>query len=754
MTKPLRVGSSPRLSALAALAALSTACFSHPEGEIDEAGPLVPMDLMAAADPMIGTGGIGFGVGSAYPGPGLPFGMIHPGPDSRNSTGAPEFSHCAGYHYDDDFIAGFSLTRMHGTGVPDYGTFAFMPVDGMDLGRRNEPGYAARFDHADEEASPGYYRVRLEGDIEVEITTALRASMFRISYPAGVEPVLLLDLDHTLSGQISAASVSLDESSGDLEAMVHDDGDLSSRFGGFDAFIEAATSVSPTAVGVWDDAGLHEGETTASGTEIGAWLRFPDGTATVELRVGMSFVDPSGAAQNLAAEVPDFDFEALRTDAEETWAEALSSLEVHQYGDDERESTLIATALYHALLMPTLISDQDGRYVAVDGTIARGSEPQYSDFSLWDTYRTLHPWLLLMEHPVNERFVASLVRMGTEGGAIPQWSLAHGDAHCMIGSPGEIVVAESAQKGVVFDEAAAYDVARVAAFGRSPGPVGGRGAVEEYLTYGYVPADLQSGSVSKTQEYAIADSALARWARQLGRAQDAEQLEAHAESWRALFDPDTGFFRGKNADGSWAQWPGETTNDSMFVEGNAWQYLWLVPHDPAGLAEVLGGEGAARTRLGDFFELSAAEEPILGARWYYWHGNEPDIVAPWLFAAWGDRAATARWVGWVVDELYGVDAGGIPGNDDGGTMSGWLLFAAAGLYPVAGSDQYIVGAPRYPLVVLHRESGDLRIEAEPDPRSHPIPISVTLDSQPVDGRYVTHEALHGDHILRFEMGTR
>ena len=170
-----------------------------------------------------------------------------------------------------------------------------------------------------------------------------------------------------------------------------------------------------------------------------------------------------------------------------------------------------------------------------------------------------------------------------------------------------------------------------------------------------------------------------------------------------------------------------------------------------GLAEVLGGAQAARQKLQGFFELSTTDEPILGSRKYYWHGNEPDIVAPWLFAAWGDRAATARWVGWVVDEIYGVEPDGIPGNDDGGTMSGWLLFAATGLYPVAGTDRYIVGAPRYPLVVLHREGGELRIETDNDPRTHPIPRAVTLDYQPVTGPYLSHDALHGDHLLHFEM---
>lgn len=755
LARPLPVRTPARLLLAGGLVAVLGSCSDEPGSAAPAPGELLPMDLAAAVDPFIGTGGVGFGVGSAYPGPALPFGMIHPGPDTRNASGAPEFSHCAGYHYDDEYVAGFSLTRMHGTGVPDYGTFAFMPVDGMAPAYRSEAGYAARFDHANEEATPGYYRVRLDDGIEVEITTSLRAALFRIAYPGDVEPVLLLDLDHALSGAIGAASATVDDTTGALEAMVHQDGDLSGRIGGFDAFLAARVEPRPAAVGVWDATGLDEGATTITGTGSGAWLEFPAGTAVVSLRVGLSFVDAAGARDNLAREIPNFDFERTRNEAANGWEEELAKFEVHQHGADPREATLLATALYHALLMPTLMSDADGRYVAVDGTIATGQAPQYTDFSLWDTYRTLHPFLLLAEHAVNEAFAASLLRLGTQGGAVPQWSIAHGDAHCMVGSPGEIVLAESASKGVALnDEEAAYEVARVAAFGPSPGSVGGRGAIEDYLALGYVPADRHGGSVSKTQEYAIADGALATWARRLGRDGDAAVLEQRASSWRSLFDAETGFFRGRNADGSWVEWPGDTANDAMFVEGNAWQYLWLAPHDPEGLAEVLGGAAGARQRLEEFFRASTTDEPILGTRRYYWHGNEPDLVAPWLFAAWGDRAATARWVGWVADEFYGVGPDGIAGNDDGGTLSAWLLLAACGLYPVAGTDRYLVGAPRYPLVVLHREGGDLRIEAEPDPRTHPIPTRVTLDDEPLDGPYVTHDALHGAHRLHFAMATR
>jgi len=708
-------------------------------------------ELYEAVSPFIGTGGLGFGQGSTYPGPALPFGMIHPGPDTTAPGGAPAFAHCSGYWWDDGLIEGFSLTRMHGTGVPDYGTIGIMPVNGMTDGRRDEEGYRAGFDHAEEEAVPGYYRVRLDSGIDVEISTSRRAAIFRFTFPDDADPVVLVDLEHTLGeGQISGAETVVDHAGGQLSAQVHLDGDLSGRFGGFDLFAQAAFDPLPTRSGVWDDQGLRPDEPTAAGTDVGAWLGFPPGTRTVQLRVAISFVDGAGAAANLDSEIPSCDFDRVRQAADHAWRVALGKVEV--WGADDQEATELATALYHTQLMPTLMSDVDGRALDATGQIVTSARPRFSDFSLWDTYRTLHPWLILTEHDHNELFAASLIAMASEGGAVPRWSLAHGDAHCMIGSPGEIVLAGSAAKGVTLDdEQRAYDLSRVAAFGPSPGPCGGRGAIEDYLALGYVPADGHGGSVSKTQEYAAADGALAAWAQRLGRDADAVELEARAASWQRLYDPELGFFRGKNSDGSWADWYGAHGQADIYTEGTAWQYLWMVPHDIEGLAAILGGQTKARARLGELFRLSAAEEGVLGFRKYYWHGNEPDLIAPWLFAAWGAPNESIRWIDWAVDEFYGTGPDGLAGNDDGGTLSAWLLFAAAGIYPVAGFDRYIVAAPRFPRVVLHRPSGDLRIEAFPDPRIHHRVVEGRLDGRLLEGPFLTHDQLVGEHELSFRM---
>jgi predicted alpha-1,2-mannosidase len=711
------------------------------------------VDLFAAVDPFIASGGFGFAIGASYPGPALPFAMVHPGPDTRDAANtSSKLFHASGYFYDDPYVGGFSLTRMQGTGVPDYGTFAFMPVDGMNDTRTEESGYAAMFQKDNEQASPGYYKVGLDSGIDVEVTSTLRAAIFRFTFADGVDPVVLADVEHALSGTTSGNRCQLD-ATGMMDMSTHMDGAMGGRFGGFDAFARAAFDVAPSSSGVWDDTGLHEGDTDASGTDVGCWVRFAPGTRTVQMRVAFSFIDNAGAANNLDAEIPTFAFDDMRAAAEQTWRNALSKIEIYGAGDDE--ATIVASAAYRAQLMPTLMSDVDGRVRAVGGDIVTTTRPRYSDFSLWDTYRTVHPWLFLSEHMANVDLVESLVAMAREGGAVPQWSLANGDTHSMLGSPGEIVLAEAAAKGFALDEQEAYDLARVAAFGPAPGDMGGRGdgQINDYMKYGYVPSDLHNGAVSETQEFAAADGPLGAWARRLGRTADADLLEPRGQSFAKLYNAESGFFQPKRADGTWDTWGGPLAGQGPYVEGNAWQYLWMAPHDPDSLAETLGGREAALERLREFFQLSFEEEPFVGLRQYFWPGNEPDIHAPWLFAAWGSRSEAARWVRWAFEVGFRTGPAGLDGNDDGGTLSSWVLLAATGLYPVVGSDRYIVAAPLFQRVVLHRPDGDLRIEATRNPHNTSEVQGVLLDGNAVSGPYLTHAALHGQHTLVFRMAS-
>lgn len=695
--------------------------------------------MFASVDTFIGTGGLGFGVGSTYPGPALPFAMIHPGPDTRMSAGAPGFNHCSGYWYEDPLIEGFSLLRMNGTGVPDYGVIAFMPVDGWTEQRRDEPGYMTGFSHDNEESEPGYYRVVMDNGIEVEITSTLRAAAFRIRFPDGVDPVLIMDLEHTLGTGVSGGgTITIDDATGTADLSMINHGSLGGGLNGVPVFARAAVDILPAESGTWSED-----------VDVGGWLRFPAGTREVNLRVGVSFVDADGATGNLAAEMPDFDFDGVRAAAGAIWRDELAAVELH--GATERDATIVASSMYRSLLMPTLMSDVDNRMRAADKTIVTATGPRYTDFSLWDTYRTLHPWLLLLEHSANKPFVDSLMAFAEVGGAFPRWALAHGDTRTMIGSPADVVLADSALKGIDFDYDAAFDLALFTAYNPAPGSMGGRSAISDYVTYGYVPADLHNTSVSRTLEYTLTDYALAEWADAIGRS-EGDALRTRSDNWRMLYDPSAGFLVPKNSDGTWAEFSDPLEHSEDYTEGDAWQYLWLVPHDLNGLAETLGGKEAALTKLREFFTESEVEIPQVGMRLYYWHGNEPDIHAPWIFAALGEPAESVYWIDWVMREQYGVGADGLAGNDDGGTLSAWAMFAAAGIYPIAGTDRYIVAAPRQTTMVLRRPSGTLRIEADNHPSTHRVPLRVTLDGVALDGNELRHDQLVGDHVLRFELG--
>lgn len=735
---------------------LASACVACSSSKDDEPGPKedppTRAELFPAIDPRIGTGGVGFGVGSTYPGPAVPFAMIHPSPDTRSAPQnvPPGFSHCSGYTAGDGFIAAFSLVHFEGTGVPDYGTIGILPTNGMSDTKRTAEGHAQSFDKATEEMRPGYYSVVLGDGIRVEITSSLRAATFRYTFPSDAKPVVLFDLDHRLEGEITEADIAFDAA--EVSAHVEHHGSMSGGAGGYDLFAEGVFDVTPSAVGTFDGTALHVGQASATGVPLGGWAEFPAGTTGVTLRLAVSFVDADGATKNLAAEAPSFDFDGMRTKAEGEWKTAVERVEL--WGASEYDTTLMATAIYHALAMPTLMSDTDGRFVNAMGEIKQGSRARYNDFSLWDTYRTLHPWLLLTEDTHNADFAASLVDMAAEGGAVPVWGIAHGDSKTMIGSPGEIVLAESALKGIPFDdENAAYQLARVAAYTLSPGPVGGRDAdLPDYLAKGYVPREVTHGSVSKTQEYAVADAALGNWAKKLGISADADELGARGKNYQNHWDPAVGYFRPKESDGTWSPFGTPTAMNDDYIEGNPGHYLWMAPHDPEGLADTLGGREVALDRLREFFAASHEEQPILGVRSHYWPSNEPDINAPWLFAAWGATGEGWNEIDWIVTELYGTGVDGIPGNDDGGTMSAWLLFAAAGLYPISGTDEYIVSAPRYAKVVLHRASGDLTLEASPAPRAGLRPTKVTLDGVDIENNRVTHSQITGNHVIHFSLG--
>lgn len=709
-------------------------------------------------DPFIGTGGRGYGTGSAFPGPQLPFGMARPGPDTALPGGlALGFAHCSGYSFEDTVVLGFSQTRMHGTGIVDYGAVSFMPTLGFTPAKALPKGVMQSFAKPTESASPGRYALTLADGIGVELTATARVGLHRFSFPAGQPAAVVLDLGRTLP-DVSVVDAELAVQPGDasVRGFMHVSGGYSDRAGGVKIFFAARFSRPLTGHGVWQADSVVADDTERSGQAIGAYFEFA-GDAPVVLGVGLSFVDAEHAAQNLAAEAPTLDFDAARAEAEATWETHLARVELH--GPSKRDFEIFYSALYHTLLMPTLASDVDGSYRGLDQQVHTADFDYYTDLSLWDTFRTEHPLLVLLFPEYQTAFLRSLTRMARDGGYMPRWPLGTGYTGGMLGESATVVFADSYAKGVTIpaDEAElAYTAMRKTAMEPVPkdSVYPGRSGVLDYIDLGYVPLESGGASVSWTLESAYNDFALASLATALARPDDAAMFRQRAGNYRNTYDPVSGLMLARRKDGSFVADIDPLAWQDFYAEGNAMQYLWYAPHDLDGLAELMGGREALLERLRDLFTLSEQEPITLQPQNYYWHGNEPDLHAAFIFSALGEPAETALWSRWIADNRYADHAAGLPGNDDAGTLSAWYILAAAGLFPIAGTDTYLVGSPRFNRMTLHLTAGDLILDA---PAAGPDTLYVDalrLGDTPIDRPRLQHDQLASGGLLQFDMSKK
>ncbi len=706
----------------------------------DNTPPPLPevADPVAYVDPTIGTGGLGYNYGSCFVGAAAPHGLAKPAPDTNGPFGTVAFQHYSGYFALDDRIRGFSSVHLHGTGAADYGVLSLMPTLAFDASKTSVVDYETPFAKADEHAAAGLYQVTLANGIAVELTATPRVALHRYTLPSA--GAVVVDLAKVLDGgMVDSASIAVDDAAREVTGQLHHLGGMSAGYGGYTLYFVARSSTAFT-------------QTTWA---TGAALALPAGQTTIA--IGLSFVSSDGARANLDAEVPALDFDAVAAQTHDAWEHKLSSVLVT--GGTEETRRIFYTSLYHAFLMPSVIDDVDGTYQLAGHTaaIATGYH-QMSDLSLWDTYRTvesLYAWLAPDSAHATAR---SLVAFGTTLGAFPKWPIAIGESGTMLGASAEIAIADAVARGIADTGAdVAWPILRAAAMDATapPGGRGGRDQVESYMQYGYVPATADR-SVSMTTEYAHDDFALARLADALGDAADRDALDARSHGWAMLYDPSVGFLRARNADGSFPSGsfdPTAFTGD--YAEANAWQSLWMTGnHDPDTLADTLGGRTAAVAKLESMFEQakkdwdtsdpSAANFP----RPFYWAGNEPDIDAAFVFAQLGRPDLTQKWAGWIEDTAYTDQPSGVPGNDDGGTMGAWYVLATLGLYPISGSDGWIVGAPRW-------------TKARVDVGDHELVISTTgsgshvkrvlVDGVPLDAPQLAHAQLAAASTLVFEM---
>lgn len=715
-------------------------------------------DPASFVDPLIGTGG---DAGHTFPGAVVPFGMVQFSPVSARTPGP------GGYRYDDTTVRGFALTRLSGAGCANLGSVPIMPLVKPFV---RHPLPAARFSHRREDASPGRYRVRLDTGVDVDLTATSRTGFAVFRFPTRTG-YLAFDVG---GGATDQSAVAVSRGGPRLiRGSVTDDGfcggPASPTIGFVARFDRPIASFSS-----WGDEGLVQPDVAARATinTGGALLRFrlpPD--RTLRVATGISYVSTRNAGANLAAETSRaWDVEALARRARARWNGVLNRVRVE--GGTQAQRRTFGTALYHSLIHPSLASDVNGEYRGRDGVVhrARGYR-RYTHISGWDTYRTQMPLLALLAPRVASDVVRSLVEGAAESGTAAKWELGGTETGIMVGDPAPLLVAGAWAFGARrFDAAAAFAALSRAASQPRPGPFVypshaapldgarwgefvGRPGLSEYLLRGYIPLDHGSGFIrgraSTTLEYALADFALGRFARAIGRSPEAAAFARRSASWRRLFNPATRYLEPRLADGSFVPGFSRTTEEG-FVEGNSSQYTWFVPHDVAGLARLLGGERTARTRL-DRFHRDLDSSHLAPTAWL---GNEPSFGTPWLYnwlgAPWRTQAVVRR----AVNTLFRPLPAGLPGDDDLGALSAWYVWSALGLYPaIPGVGGLAIASPLFPAVTIASGLGRLRIEAPGAAANRPYVRALRLDGSPYARTWLPVSALRGRRTLRFELGS-
>lgn len=699
-------------------------------------------DYTQYVDPFIGAADNGH----TFPGACRPFGMIQTSP----VTGAVGWRYCSEYMYADSIIWGFTQTHLNGTGCMDLGDILVMPFTGER--HRTWDAYRSSFSKTSENATPGYYTVTLDqAKVKAELTATTHAALHRYTYEQADSASILIDLQHgpawnekQYHSQVNSCEVNWENDNtltGHVNNKVWVDQDY--------------YFVMQFSRPVIDHFELPMAE-TEKGKRLVASFNIQPGEEVL-MKVALSTTGVEGAKANMAAEVPGWDFEGIRTAAKADWNSYLSRIEVE--GTDE-EKTNFYTSFYHALIQPNEISDVDGRYRnAADSIVNATGGKFYSTFSLWDTYRAAHPFYTLMVPERVDGFINSLVDQAEVQGYLPIWGLWGKENFCMVANHGVSVVAEAYAKGFRgFDAERAFNAIKQTQTVSHPL----KSNWENYMKYGYFPTDLtEAESVSSTLESVYDDYAAADMAKRMGKTEDAAYFARRADFYKNLFDSSTQFMRPKKSDGTWkspfnpSQIGHAESVGGDYTEGNAWQYTWHVQHDVPGLIALFGGEEPFLNKLDSLFtlKLETTQADVTGLIGQYAHGNEPSHHVTYLYALAGRPERTQELIREIFDTQYSPKPNGLCGNDDCGQMSAWYMFSAMGFYPVNPvSGEYVFGAPQLPEFVLHLADGKtFTIKAEGLSEANKYVKSITLNGEPYTKNFISHADIVKGGTLVYQM---
>jgi predicted alpha-1,2-mannosidase len=722
-------------------------------------------DYTKYVNPFIGTQTDDTGAlsGSTFPGPTMPQGMVQLAPETEQYV---TWDPCCGYDYNRDSIFGFTHTHLSGTGCTDLIDISLMPTTKKVTPQMLSKGiFALPYSHDREAATAGYYMVDLLGgeDIRVELSATVHAGIHRYTFPEGKDQTVILDLDRmTYRGdayytgrrayQIIQSQIRVvDEKT--IEGFRVLTGWAKLR----KVYFRAEFS-RPIANRIMMDGSRSVGKSDIiNGRTLRAALSFDAAQGKdLMVKVAISAVDNDGARKNMKAEAQSWDFGYYTKAAHDAWEKELATIDIE--GTDDQK-TIFYTGLYHVLMQPNTMSDVDGRYMDTNFEIKQmpAGQAYHSTFSLWDTFRAAHPLYTLLYPEVAAQFVRDMILHHDTYGYLPIWDLWGQDNYCMIGNHAIPVLADA-----IFSELPGIDVERAyKAMLESSTRTHLNSPFEIWEEYGYMPQNKQNVSVSITMEQAFDDWCVAAVAKKLGKTEDYERFIKRSEFYRNLFNPSTGFFQPKDDKGNWIEpFDPLSYENPCFVEGNAWQYMWFVPHNPQGLIDLFGGVKPFIKKLNENFTLTETSGEINGNAsafiGQYAHGNEPSHHTVYLYNFAGQPWRTQELVEQVRSSFYNPTPCGYAGNDDCGQMSAWYIFSALGFYPFnAGSAEYVIGTPLFQKAVLHMPNGkDLVINA---PRKSDKAIyvkSVKLNGKKITDWKLTHQQLMEGGSLDFTMSEK
>lgn len=723
-------------------------------------------DYSAHVNPFIGTGGHGH----TFPGAVVPHGMIQPSPDTRIDG----WDACSGYYYNDSTINGFSHTHVSGTGCCDYGDVLLMPTVGKQTyqttdSQSQQLPYASAFSHENESAEPGYYSVFLDRyQVKAELSASKRGAIHRYTFPASKESGFIIDLDYSLQRQTNS----------EMEIKVLSDteicGHKKTTYWAFDQYINFYAKFSKP----FTYTLINDSVTMDNGKRLPickALLQFETKKdEQVLVKVGVSAVDVKGAQNNVLSEIADWDFDKVRQHARNEWNRYLSKIDVTTTNQEDK--TIFYSALYHTGISPNLFTDADGRYLGMDLKVHQGDvkQPIYTTFSLWDTFRALHPLMTIIDPDLNTQFIQSLLKKHQEGGIFPMWDLASNYTGTMIGYHAVPVIVDAYTKGYRdFDIQEAYKACLRTAEYDTTG-IKCPALVLPHLmpkakyyknSIGYIPCDRENESVAKALEYAYNDWCISVFAESMTDFDNKDKYARFAKAYEFYFDKETRFMRGLNSKGEWRT-PfnprASTHRNDDYCEGTAWQWTWFVPHDVEGLVNLMGGENAFASKLDSLFTADSSLEgettssDISGLIGQYAHGNEPSHHVTHLYNYVNRPWRTQELVDSVFQSQYANRPDGLAGNEDCGQMSAWYILNSMGFYQVCpGKPVYSIGRPVFDQAIVNLTNGKkFTIMVKNNSKKNKYIESMLLNGQTLHTPFFSHQDIVDGGTLEITMSDK